>query len=238
MFILPAIDIKDGKCVRLYKGKFETVHQVADDYMTTALKFEKDGAKWIHTVDLDGAKEGKPVNDKIYIDIAAKTNLKVEVGGGIRNLETIEYYLNNGISRVILGSVALSNRQLVVDAVKNFGAEKIAVGIDAKHEFVRASGWLDKSDIHYLDLAEKMEQSGVKYIIYTDISKDGTLEGLNTEHLKKLSEKVKCNIIASGGVKDMDDIKICKEFNLYGVICGKSIYSGSLNLAEAVKYAE
>ncbi|MDR0918236.1 MAG: 1-(5-phosphoribosyl)-5-[(5-phosphoribosylamino)methylideneamino]imidazole-4-carboxamide isomerase [Oscillospiraceae bacterium] len=234
MIILPAIDIKDGKCVRLYKGKFYTAQQVAENYLTTAKSFEQTGAEWIHTVDLDGAKNGEPINDEIFIDIAKNTNLKVEVGGGIRTMNTIEYYLSNGISRVILGSVALSNKQLVVEAVKAYG-EKIAVGIDAKHETVRASGWLEKSDINYIDLAKEMEQLGVKYIIYTDISKDGTLEGLNLEHLDKISKAVSCNIIASGGVKDINDIIACK--GLYGVICGKSIYNGSLNLAEALKYA-
>ena len=178
MIILPAIDIKDGNCVRLFKGDFSTVEKVAADYMETAKGFEKAGASWIHMVDLDGAKEGKPVNTKIYKDVATKTSLKVEVGGGIRNLETIEEYLAMGIARVIIGSAALKNPQLVKDAVNKFGSEKIAVGIDSKNGMVATEGWLESSDVHYIDLAKKMIEIGVKYFIVTDISKDGTLSGV------------------------------------------------------------
>ena len=200
MIILPAIDIKDGNCVRLFKGDFSTVEKVAADYMETAKGFEKAGASWIHMVDLDGAKEGKPVNTKIYKDVATKTSLKVEVGGGIRNLETIEEYLAMGISRVIIGSAALKNPQLVKDAVNKFGSEKIAVGIDSKNGMVATEGWLESSDVHYIDLAKKMIEIGVKYFIVTDISKDGTLSGVNTIQLAELSNATKgqCKIIASG----------------------------------------
>lgn len=239
MIILPAIDIKDGNCVRLFKGDFSTVEKVAADYLETAKSFEAAGAKWIHMVDLDGAKEGKPVNAKIYTDVAEKTNLKVEVGGGIRNLETIQEYLNMGISRVILGSVALKNPELVSDAVEKFGSEKIVVGIDAVNEMVATEGWLESSDVNYIDLANKMIETGVKYFIFTDISKDGTLSGVNVQQLKKLADATygKCNIIASGGVYTMDDIVVCKEMGLYGTICGKSIYKGTLDLREAVEYS-
>lgn len=239
MIILPAIDIKDGNCVRLFKGDFSTVEKVAADYLETAKSFEAAGAKWIHMVDLDGAKEGKPVNAKIYTDVAEKTNLKVEVGGGIRNLETIQEYLNMGISRVILGSVALKNPELVSDAVEKFGSEKIVVGIDAVNEMVATEGWLESSDVNYIDLANKMIETGVKYFIFTDISKDGTLSGVNVQQLKKLADATygKCNIIASGGVHIMDDIVVCKEMGLYGTICGKSIYKGTLDLREAVEYS-
>lgn len=239
MIILPAIDIKDGNCVRLFKGDFSTVEKVAADYLETAKSFEAAGAKWIHMVDLDGAKEGKPVNAKIYTDVAEKTNLKVEVGGGIRNLETIQEYLNMGISRVILGSVALKNPELVSDAVEKFGSEKIVVGIDAVNEMVATEGWLESSDVNYIDLANKMMETGVKYFIFTDISKDGTLSGVNVQQLKKLADATygKCNIIASGGVHTMDDIVVCKEMGLYGTICGKSIYKGTLDLREAVEYS-
>ena len=239
MIILPAIDIKDGNCVRLFKGDFSTVEKVAADYLETAKSFEAAGAKWIHMVDLDGAKEGKPVNAKIYTDVAEKSNLKVEVGGGIRNLETIQEYLNMGISRVILGSVALKNPELVSDAVEKFGSEKIVVGIDAVNEMVATEGWLESSDVNYIDLANKMIETGVKYFIFTDISKDGTLSGVNVQQLKKLADATygKCNIIASGGVHTMDDIVVCKEMGLYGTICGKSIYKGTLDLREAVEYS-
>ncbi len=239
MIILPAIDIKDGNCVRLLKGDFATVHKVAESYMDTAKNFESAGASWIHTVDLDGAKEGKPVNSDIFIDIAQNTNLQVEVGGGIRSLETVEYYVSKGISRVILGSVALKNPQIVIDAVKEYG-EKTAVGIDAKNGIVAAEGWLEASQVNYIDLALEMIKVGVKNIIFTDISKDGTLSGVNAEQLSALKNAVgdKCNIIASGGVHNIEDIRVCKKMGLYGAICGKSLYSGTLDLKEAIKTAE
>lgn len=238
MIILPAIDIKDGNCVRLFKGDFSTVEKVASDYLETAKGFENAGAEWIHMVDLDGAKEGKPVNTKIYTDVAEKTNLKVEIGGGIRSLETIQEYLNMGISRVILGSVALKNPKLVRDAVEKFGNEKIVVGIDAMNGMVATEGWLETSDVNYIDLANQMIKSGVKYFIFTDISKDGTLSGVNKEQLQALADGTEnCDIIASGGVHTMDDIKACKEMGLYGTICGKSIYKGTLNLKEAIEYS-
>ncbi|MDE5557984.1 MAG: 1-(5-phosphoribosyl)-5-[(5-phosphoribosylamino)methylideneamino]imidazole-4-carboxamide isomerase [Ruminococcus sp.] len=238
MIILPAIDIKDGNCVRLFKGDFSTVEKVASDYLETAKSFENAGAEWIHMVDLDGAKEGRPVNTKIYTDVAEKTNLKVELGGGIRSLETIQEYLNMGISRVILGSVALKNPKLVRDAVEKFGSEKIVVGIDAMNGMVATEGWLETSDVNYIDLANQMIKSGVKYFIFTDISKDGTLSGVNKEQLQALADGTEnCNIIASGGVHTMDDIKVCKAMGLYGTICGKSIYKGTLNLKEAIEYS-
>lgn len=240
MIILPAIDIKDGNCVRLFKGDFSTVEKVASDYLETAKGFEEAGASWIHMVDLDGAKEGRPVNTKIYTDVAEKTNLKVELGGGIRNLETIQEYLNMGITRVILGSVALKNPKLVSNAVEKFGSEKIVVGIDAVNGMVATEGWLESSDVNYIELADKMISVGVKYFIFTDISKDGTLSGVNVEQLKALSDSTigRANIVASGGVHTMADIIACKEMGLYGTICGKSIYKGTLDLGKAVAYAE
>lgn len=239
MVILPAIDIKDGNCVRLFRGDYATAEKVADNYLDTALSFQAAGAQWIHMVDLDGAKEGRPVNTKIYSDVAEKTDLKVEVGGGIRNIETIDEYLKMGISRVILGSAALKDPRLVKNSVEKFGSEKIVVGIDALNGMFVAEGWLEASNVNYIDLANKMISFGVKYFIFTDISKDGTLSGVNAEQLKALYDGTRgeCNIIASGGVRTMDDIVICKEMGLYGTICGKSIYTGSLDLAEAVRYA-
>ena len=191
-------------------------------------------------VDLDGAKEGRPVNTKIYTDVAEKTNLKVEVGGGIRSLETIDEYLRMGITRVILGSVALKNPSLVKSAVDRFGSEKIVVGIDAMNGMVATEGWLEASSVNYIDLAKEMIKFGVKYFIFTDISKDGTLSGVNAEQLRDLSEATKgeCSIIASGGVHTIEDIRICKAMNLYGTICGKSIYKGTLDLKEAISVAE
>ena len=236
MIILPAIDIKDGNCVRLVKGDYGTAHKVADSYMDTALGFVKAGAEWIHMVDLDGAKDASTANKDVYLDVAKNTSLKVEVGGGIRSLETIHSYLENGVSRVILGTAAISDKAMLCKAVELYG-EKIAVGIDARNGKVSVSGWLSDSDIDYIDLAKECESIGVRNIIFTDISRDGSLKGPNLDMLKKLSESVSCDITASGGIKDIDDIRAVKAMELYGAICGKSLYSGTLDLSEALKVA-
>ena len=205
--------------------------------METALSFQNCGAEWIHMVDLDGAKDASQQNKEIFLDVAKNTKLKVEVGGGIRTLETVEMYLSAGISRVIIGSAEVENPELVKLAVKEYG-ERIAVGIDAKNGYVATEGWLETSNVHFTDLARAMSDIGVKYIIFTDISKDGTLSGVNTEQLKQINECCSANIIASGGVHTIEDIKICKKLNLYGTICGKSIYSGTLDLKEAIAVAK
>lgn len=236
MVILPAIDIKDGECVRLFKGDFGTVEKVAEDPLQTARRFEDAGAQWIHMVDLDGAKSGGLVNQEIFLTVASQTGLKVEVGGGIRTMEAVDFYLSHGISRVILGSAALSNPELVKQAVEGYG-ERIAVGIDAKDGLVAAEGWLEDSRVHYLDLAKKVEEIGVKHIIFTDISKDGTLSGPNFEQLEAISQAVSCNIIASGGIKSLEDIQGLRRRELYGAICGKSLYRGTLDLKEAIQAA-
>ena len=233
MIIFPAIDIKSGECVRLFKGDFSTVQKVAESSIETAKSFFDCGAEWIHMVDLDGALDSTPQNSQIFIDVAKNSGLKVEVGGGIRSMETIEFYLENGISRVILGSAALSNPELVIASCKKYG-DKIAVGIDARNRFVAANGWLDTSKVDFIDLAKSVEQAGVECIIFTDISKDGTLSGPNISQLDEINNATQCNIIASGGIKNIDDIYSLKSMNLYGAICGKSIYSGSLLLKEAI----
>lgn len=234
MIIFPAIDIKNGTCVRLYKGEMSTAEKVADSHLKTAQSFLNDGAEWIHMVDLDGAVEGKLVNSGIFIDVAKNSGLKVELGGGIRSMRNIEYYLENGISRVIIGSAALKNPQLVKDAVSAYG-EKIAVGIDARGGMVAAEGWVETSDISYIELAKRMEDIGVKCIIYTDIECDGMLSGPNTKQLVTLNNAVSCDITASGGIKSIEDIKELKNNKLYGAICGRSLYKGTLNLKDAVK---
>ncbi|MBE6741915.1 MAG: 1-(5-phosphoribosyl)-5-[(5-phosphoribosylamino)methylideneamino]imidazole-4-carboxamide isomerase [Ruminococcaceae bacterium] len=234
MIIFPAIDIINGKPVRLFKGDFSTSEQVAENALETAKSFEEAGAEWVHMVDLDGSLQKKRVNHEVFIEVAKNTNLKVELGGGIRTIEDIEFYAENGLSRIILGSVALKNPQLVEDAVKNFG-DLIAVGIDAKDGFAATEGWTEKSEIHFIDLAKKMEQIGVKTIIYTDISKDGTLAGPNIKQLSELNDAVSCDITASGGVATIEDIKALKEHKLYGAICGKSIYKKTLDLREAIE---
>ena len=240
MIIFPAIDILNGQCVRLVQGDYATASKVAEDPLETAKKFEEAGAEWIHMVDLDGAKAGYPVNTEIYQKIAQQTGLKVEVGGGIRTLDTIQAYLDLGIARVILGSAALKDPQLVADAVKRFGAERIVVGIDAKNEMVATEGWLETSEVSYIDLALEMIKVGVKTFIFTDISKDGTLSGVNAEQLRKLRDATagQCNIVASGGVHTIDDIIICRDLGLYGTIAGKSLYQGTLDLKEAIETAK
>lgn len=232
MIILPAIDIKNGQCVRLKKGDFNTTEKVADDWLSTALGFQAAGAEWIHMVDLDGALGGSPKNADIFIGTARQTGLFVELGGGIRTKDTIAYYLENGIARVVLGSAAISEPALIKWAVKKYG-NKIAVGIDADQGMVKSSGWTVGHSINYLELAKQMEEIGVETIIFTDISKDGMLSGPNLKQLSALKRAVRSNIIASGGIKELDDIKTLASEDFYGVICGKSLYQGSLRLSEA-----
>ena len=209
MIILPAIDIKDGNCVRLQKGVYSTAHKVADSPYEAAKGFAEAGAEWMHMVDLDGAKDAKLINADLIADVAKASGLKVEVGGGIRSMEAVEYYLSRGINRVILGSAAVKDPQLVIDAVRVYG-DKIAVGIDAKNGMVQAEGWLDNSDIEYIELAKRME----------DVD---------------LSHEVSCNIIASGGVAVLKDIINLFQLDIYGAICGKAIYSGTLDLKQAIE---
>lgn len=234
MIILPAIDIKDAKCVRLVKGDYSTAHQVANDPIETALSFKNSGAKYIHMVDLDGAKDAKLTNKDIFIEVKKQTGLIVEVGGGIRNLDAVEYYVNNGIDRIILGSSAVKNPEFVKTSVKEF-KDRIIIGIDAKNKMVACEGWLDTSDVNYIDLAKEMENIGVKTIIFTDISKDGTLEGPNLEQLDEINKAVKADIIASGGICNIGDINNLIKLGLSGAICGKSIYQGTLNLEKAIE---
>ena len=234
MLIFPAIDIKGSICVRMHKGDFETAVKVADDPLETAKSFKKAGAEWVHMVDLDGAVSGKRVNDSIFIKIAAETGLKVEVGGGIRTFEDIDYYLSNGISRVILGSIAVKDPMFVRQAVKKYGV-KIAVGIDARDGKVAADGWVKTSEVDYIELARRMEDTGVKCIIFTDICRDGMLEGPNFLQLEALNSAVDCNVIASGGVTNIKDVCRLRDKGLYGTICGSSLYKGTLDLSEAIK---
>ena len=237
MLILPAIDIKDGKCVRLYQGDYATAREVAADYLETALGFAADGATQIHLVDLDGAKAGRPVNGEIFVRIAQKTPLSAEVGGGIRTVESVRFYLENGIDRVILGSAALRDADFVREALRLYG-EKIVIGIDARNGFVSAEGWTQDSSVNYLEFARQMCETGVNSFVFTDISKDGTLEGVNLTQTFALNDAVRqynATVTASGGVRNLDDLRALKDGGIYGVICGKSLYEGTLNLKEAVE---
>ena len=234
MILIPAIDIKDGKCVRLLRGDYATARQVADDAVSAARSFCEAGAEWVHVVDLDGAKVAKPENSDLILKIRDNSGLKLEVGGGIRSMETVDYYLQNGISRVILGTAAVSNQAFVQEAVRKYG-ERIAVGIDAKDGFVARNGWTETSSVNYLKMAKYMERIGVKYIIFTDISRDGTLSGPNLDMLDAVNRTVNCSIIASGGVATVKDIANLLSLNLYGAISGKAIYTGDLDLKEAIR---
>ena len=233
MVILPAIDIKDGKCVLLVQGKYDSAYTVAESAADTAKAFEAMGATWLHMVDLDGAKEAVPVNTDMIFDVLKQCNLKVELGGGIRNMETIDYYMDHGISRIILGSAALNNPALVKEAVAKYG-DKIAVGIDAIDGNVAAEGWTQTSTVNYIDLAKHMEDAGVKYIVFTDISRDGMMDGPNFTMLDKLNRSVSCKVIASGGVSSLTDIVVLTALKLHGAICGRALYTRDLSLRQAV----
>lgn len=234
MIILPAIDIIDGKPVRLYQGDYNKKEVVAEDILETAKSFQDAGAEYIHLVDLDGAKSGKLINKEVIVKVAQVLDIPVEIGGGIRSFETIKYYIDNGISRVILGTSAMEDEELLIKAVEAFG-HKIAVGIDCKDGYAYGRGWLEGSSLYYIDFAKKLEKLGIKNIIVTDISKDGTLEGPNVEMLKKLSEEVNMDITASGGIRDIQNIKDLNDLGLYGAITGKAIYANTLSLEEAIK---
>lgn len=233
MIIFPAIDIMDGKPVRLLRGDFATAEQVAEDVLNTAKQFARVGCTWVHMVDLDGSLQKKPVNADPILQVVEHTPLKVEVGGGIRTMEDIAFYLDRGVDRVILGSVALKNPELVRQAVDAYG-DKIAVGIDAKQGMVATEGWTEDSKMDFIDLAKAMEKMGVATIIYTDIGRDGTLSGPDVQGLDRLNKAVSCNVIASGGVTTITDILVMKDKKMYGTICGKCIYKKTLDLREAV----
>lgn len=233
MIIIPAIDIIGGKAVRLYQGDYRKKEVVGNDIFDIAKGFEKSGAKYIHLVDLDGAKKGKLVNKKIILNLAKELTIPIEVGGGIRNYKEVEELINHGVSRVILGTAALEDEEFVSSVVRDFG-DKIAVGVDCKKGYICTRGWLEESNVHYIEFCKRMENIGAKNIILTDISKDGTLEGTNISMVKQLKEYVSVNIIASGDVKDYYDIKKLNDLDIYGVIIGKALYSGNIDLKEAI----
>ena len=234
MIIIPAIDIIDGKPVRLYQGDYNKKEIVAKDVLDTSKNFEYLGAQWIHLVDLDGAKKGELVNSNVIIKVAQTLSIPIEVGGGIRTFEDIKYLIDNGVSRVILGTSAMEDENLLNKALREYG-EKIAVGIDCKDGYACGRGWLQESSIHYIEFAKRLEKLGVKNIIVTDISKDGTLEGPNIEMLNELKKEVSIDITASGGIRDISNIKALKEIDVYGAITGKAIYAKTLSLEEAIK---
>ena len=233
MILLPAIDLHQGQCVRLLRGDYDTAQVVAADPVETARAFEEQGAGWLHVVDLDGAKEGAPKNAELIAQVVERTGLRVEVGGGIRNMATVDRYLELGAARVILGSAALRDPQFVAEAVKRYG-KRVAVGIDALGGKVAAEGWLEQSQVDYLELARRMEDLGVQYLICTDISQDGTLAGPNLTMLDQLNQAVSCHVVASGGVSSLLDIVNLYDLGLYGAIAGKALYTGALDLRAAI----
>ncbi len=236
MLVLPAIDIKDGNCVRLYRGDYSTAHKVAESAVETAKSFEAAGAGFIHMVDLDGAKDGKRINSDLILNVRKNVDVKIEVGGGIRSIDSVEFYLENGIDRVILGSAAIKDPVFVKEAVKKYPSQ-IAVSIDALNGMVSADGWTDTSEVNFITLAKQMEDIGVQYIIFTDISKDGMLSGPNLTMLDELKASVRCNIVASGGVANLKDIVNLTDLDIYGAITGKAIYTGDLDLQQAIEVA-
>lgn len=234
MLIFPAIDLKSSKVVRLYKGDFNTVHQVADDPAATAKTFYAAGARYLHMVDLDGAKDGNRKNAAI-VQAVVNTGLKIELGGGIRSMADLETVFLSGVWRAVIGSAAVSNPDFVREAVAEFGPERIAVGIDAKDGLVRTSGWAENAGIAYLSFAKQMESIGVKYIIFTDIDTDGMLSGPAFHCLNALQRTVSCSITASGGVSSNEDLRRLRDQGLYAAIVGKAWYAGAVDLAQAIR---
>ena len=237
MRVLPAIDLKDGQCVRLKKGDYGTAHKVAEDAVETAKSFLAAGAELIHMVDLDGAKDGSHANYDVVRRVLAGTGAQVELGGGIRTMADVEAVLALGVSRVIIGSAAVKNPELVREAVEKYG-EKIAVGIDALGGTVRTEGWLKDSGEDFIAFAKLMESYGVRTIIFTDIDKDGMLEGPNFEQLGRLRAAVSCGIVASGGVSTLSDIARLRDMGIDEAIAGKAVYTGALDLAAAIGEAK
>lgn len=237
MIIIPAIDIIDGKAVRLYQGDYNKKDNMNSEVLDIAKEFKEAGAKLIHLVDLDGAKEGKLVNKDLILKVVNELNIDVEVGGGIRTFEDIKALIEGGVRRVILGTAAIEDKALLKKAVEKF-KEKIAVAIDFKDGFIHTKGWLNKSEIYYKDLIKELEVIGVKNIIVTDITKDGTLLGPNIEIMKELSKFTSIDITSSGGIKNLDNIIELNKLNIYGCIVGKAIYSKDVNLKEAISYIE
>ena len=236
MNIFPAIDIIDGKAVRLERGDYAKMTVYSDSPVEVAKSFEAVGAKYLHVVDLEGAKDGTTPNLDVIVKIIAETSLKVEVGGGIRSHEVLDAYINAGVYRVILGTAAVTSPDFLESAVKKYG-DKIAVGVDLSDGMVAIKGWREVSALSCMDFFERLETLGVKTVICTDISKDGLLGGTNVELYRELSSKFSIDIIASGGVSTLDDIRKLKEMNLYGAILGKAIYAKRIDLGEALGVA-
>ena len=237
MVIYPAIDLFDGKAVRLYKGDYARMTVYNEDPVAVAEDFKAKGATHIHLVDLEGAKSGTTPNLETVCAIKKATGLFCEIGGGVRSMEVVRRYLEAGVDRVILGTAAVTDEAFLREAVTRYG-ERIAVGIDIREGFVAIKGWTEKSQEKAMDFAEKMQKLGVKTLICTDISKDGAMEGANHGLYQELSERFCMNIIASGGVSSMEDVKRLAAMDIHGAIIGKAYYTGAVDLKEAIEVAK
>lgn len=237
MILFPAIDLYEGKAVRLYKGDYDQMSVYDEDPLNVVKKFEAAGATHLHVVDLEGAKTGQTHNLPVIRQILENTSLFVEVGGGVRTMETIETYLSAGVGRVILGTAAVTDPDFLARAVAQYG-EKIAVGVDLRGGKVAIKGWQETTPYTWEEFCANMEKAGVGTIICTDISKDGAMVGTNRALYRTLSEKFSMNIIASGGVSTLSDVKSLRAAGLYGCIIGKAYYTGAINLAKAIQVAQ
>ena len=238
MKLFPAIDIKNGQCVRLRQGSFRDVLVYSDIPLNVAKEWEASGASFIHVVDLDGALVGQPVNDEVIREIVKSINIPIQLGGGIRSIKDIENKLNLGISRVIIGTKAASDPRFMKDAISIFGPERIVAGIDAKDGIVAVEGWEKLSNYNAVALAKEMKDAGVETIVYTDIAKDGMLQGPNINYTLEMVEATGLNIIASGGISSLKDLEILNENKVYGAIIGKALYENKIDLKQAVTMFE
>lgn len=233
MIIFPAMDLLEGKCIRLIKGDFNQVKEYSNNPLQIAKDFEKQGARWLHIIDLDGAKTGENKNLEVIQSIASQTSLNIQVGGGIRSEEDIKKVLSLGVQRVILGTMAVEKINNLENYVKTY-QDQIIVSIDSKDGFVMYKGWQDKTSIKTLDFAKTLEEKGVKTIVYTDINKDGLLQGPSFSDYQLLKKETKLNVIASGGVSCLEDIIKLNKMNQYGVITGKALYENKFTVKEAI----
>ncbi len=238
MNLFPAIDLYGGKAVRLYKGNYDEMTVYNDDPVAVAKDFEACGAKYIHLVDLEGARTGETPNLHVIRRIVSETNLFAEVGGGIRSMETIEKYISAGVKRVILGTAAVTNPSFLLAALLKYG-KAVAVGVDIRDGYVAIHGWTENSALHYTDFMAKLTEFGVQTVIVTDISRDGAMKGTNRSLYVELKEKFSSmNVIASGGVSSLDDVKALTDMDIYGAIIGKAYYTGAIDLTEAVRVSQ